>query len=192
MILRFLIVGALGALLASASETTVVGPGVQPSAGLTIGFVAQQSGQGLDTAHDITYEVLNAKSNRTVTVFLPEDPAQLCMLDLFNTEGERVLKTTLGRQLGARFDELEQTVKLTERIGPRTIFQSSSNTVTTRSFRVDGGASMPILPAPERLFQITKPGTYTLRLQIQCYIPITNDIVRLYRLAPAEVSLIKR
>ncbi|HOC58112.1 MAG TPA: hypothetical protein PKI20_21015 [Verrucomicrobiota bacterium] len=87
-------------------------------------------------------------------------PPQLARLHMTGPDGKAVPKTRLGETFGTKFDRIryEDTVHGWSRANIEAQGPYDSR---------GGGFTGPILPAPAKLFQMKKPGVYTLEVQMQ-------------------------
>jgi hypothetical protein len=115
-------------------------------------------------------------------------------LTMLDAAGKEVPKTKLGAEFGIKFEQLRSFQDIVPT--PRTGYSS----VQIASILVQGAyddtdaVSGPLLPAVNDLFQITKPGIYTLEIQMQMFLihKDTNQWTReLIRFTPVSIKVQK-
>ncbi len=112
----------------------------------------------------------------------------LAKIEMVGPDGRPVAKTALGRSVGAKFDEVKR-------------FEDAFHGWTVGSVEADSpydsrdvGFSGPRLPAPGDMFEMEKPGSYKLELQMQMFRVIkgTNQWTReLIRFSPIHIRIEK-
>jgi len=113
------------------------------------------------------------------------EPEYAYRLLLRDEDGEVVAPTSVGNRYGKKFDALK-------------VYDKSAVT-ESRSYRVVAAPASPgsVLPAPQDLFKLTKPGRYTLFVEAQCFygsFPGTYPFTNLYplRFPPVKLPIVKR
>jgi hypothetical protein len=123
-------------------------------------------------------------TNGSAWFVVPVEPEYAYQVELLDTNGVAVPKTELGKKVGTKFLD----------------FEASKNEVKIKRLRADKkgkAVAMPILFRPSDLFQIDKPGIYTLRIRFQILTfprtgpnrrDYTNDLIRF---PPLDYPLVK-
>jgi hypothetical protein len=108
-------------------------------------------------------------------------------IKMTDSEGNEVPKTALGGRCGSKFDNLRLITDF--KVG---------NTVAQGSYKDNpGGRGETIfLRKPDELFQMNKPGVYTLEIQMQMfrYLPSYDPVERskgLFRFSPIKIKVEK-
>jgi hypothetical protein len=123
------------------------------------------------------------------TVFYPR-PDYLARVSLSKDKGQVLSATPLGQQLGSKFTELTNYSfeKIEKRIGG-----SSAGAPKIGRLRTNAGASER-LPAPEKLFELSDPGRYTLKLELQVFEQVksgTNYDYELVKFPPMNLAVVR-
>ena len=103
-------------------------------------------------------------------------------LDMTGPSGKEVQKTPLGRQYGARFDDIGRYSP--EWSGPG--FHSGSRLMRVEAYGPydegePGFSGTSLIPAPSQLFQMRQPGIYKLQVEMQLFrggAPWGSNVVR--------------
>jgi len=107
-------------------------------------------------------------------------------IKMTDSEGKKVSKTSLGKRFGSRFDSLHLITD--SKVGSTEAWGSYKDNPGL------GGALF--LPKPEELFQMDKPGIYTLEIQMQMfryassYDPVERSKT-LFRFSPVKIKVEK-
>ncbi len=121
-----------------------------------------------------------------VPLMFAVDPAYFAKLKLLDSQGKEVPRTRLGRTYGSKFDKLK-SYKTTRLQGVS----------AWGSYHENKGLGAGIyLTAPKDLFQIEKPGTYTLQIEMQMFrytaSPKLEDwTTNLLRFSPITVTVLR-
>ncbi len=122
-----------------------------------------------------------------VGIWFPLDPAYGVKVKMFGPSGKEVKRTSLGRDYGTKWDKLHSNKD--------TRLQSVQ---AWGSFEENKGQSSAggSLPAPQELFKMDEPGTYTMEVEIQLFRhPSTRDTDawsrNLLRFSPIKIKVEK-
>jgi hypothetical protein len=155
--IHYKIVCQVGVFLLYLSSRTAMAAGVKHSDttnGVYSEFILDREGY-LASSNKIEFSfVRDTNSEPTTIVFLKKE--FLCQMQLTDEQGNNVPFTSFGENFGARFLQISN-------YSPEVIQRVPFKYWITRR----QGNEVETLPAPEELFQIAKPGHYTLRLQLQ-------------------------
>lgn len=113
------------------------------------------------------------------------------MLDAF---GKEIPRTKLGQDFGSKFDEVRSYEALIQIENGGYHNGHMGSIVAQGTYDVADGVSGPLLPAAKDLFQIDKPGIYTLEIQMQMFQihKNTNQWTReLIRFSPIKIKIEK-
>lgn len=106
-------------------------------------------------------------------------------IKMIDSEGNEVPKTALGERCGSKFDSL------------RLITDSNVGRTTAQgSYKDNPHGETIFLRKPDELFQMDKPGIYTLEIQMQMfrYVPSYDPVERskdLFRFSPIKIKVEK-
>jgi hypothetical protein len=95
---------------------------------------------------------------------VPTKPEYAYQIELFDTNGVAVPKTAAGKKMGTKFLDFDQkSAVIRSTAGPE------PNAMRTMVMEIVGGerSPSPFTLRPSDLFEITKPGNYTLRMRFQ-------------------------
>jgi hypothetical protein len=124
------------------------------------------------------------------------DPNYGIKIKMFGPDGNEVTKTKLGESFGLNFDQVHsyKDVIHTGLMGYHSSHMGGIEAQGRYDERDGPLLSGPLLPAPKELFQIEKPGIYTLEIQMQMFrvIKSTNQWTReLIQFSPIKIRVEK-
>jgi hypothetical protein len=94
-------------------------------------------------------------TNGPIHIVFPTQPEYAYQVELFDTNGIAIQKTEMGKQVGKRFDDFDE-------------FAMKKNIkVNAEAVKKNEPAPWSLMFRPIDLFEIDKPGNYTLRIQFQ-------------------------
>jgi len=143
----------------------------------------------------LIFGVWKTTTNNYAMVYIPTEPEYAYQVELLDTNGTAMPKTRLGEQVGRRFFALDTTF-------------SSEGAQLRRAYATDkpgfpsqylffpskpGHGGRPVY-SPNDLFDIKKPGRFTLRIQFQIIVRTgtgKNKTAHIVRFPPLDYPLVK-
>lgn len=132
----------------------------------------------------LVYKVFTSGANK-VLVSCPTDRRFRCVLDLRDAENKRVAKTREGKGYGASFFELKEFRD--GRMATMIALPASPDEVNQDL--LSGGF---ILPGVSDLFNIEKPGKYTLRAEFQVFLRASGKPLTLTRFSAVSLNIVQK
>lgn len=99
-------------------------------------------------------------STGAVELNYPRDPSYGVKIKMLSPDGKEAVKTSQGRKFGSKFDRLKS-------YSDTQMFPESADEAYEKNPNL-GGAGI-FLPAPMELFQMKKPGIYSLEIEMQMF-----------------------
>jgi hypothetical protein len=94
-------------------------------------------------------------TNGPARLAIPPQPEYAYKVELFDTNGIAITKTEMGNNIGSKFDDFDESALKTH------------TKINAEAFKKSELAAWWLMFRPSDLFEITKPGNYTLRIQFQ-------------------------
>lgn len=184
IVLMCLIVLGHDALATGFSET---------NSGVYVAISGSSTNESIMFNDSLAWHPYCSKASNEVEFNYPDNSyaIKIALLDVF---GKQVPKTKLGEGFGVKFDQLHSYQDIVQ--PPKMGYSSShiGSILAQGSHNNSDPVSGPLLPAPNELFQIEEPGSYTLEIQMQMFLihKNTNQWSReLIRFSPVKIKVIR-
>ena len=108
-------------------------------------------------------------------IYIPFNPEYLCQIELYDTNGNAMAKTRMGKKYGINYSQAKKWyTKISEQDRKEMHFEKTSSVLTPQI----GIASWRLFKISD-CFEIKKPGDYTLEIKLQVYkrLILGKDIV---------------
>lgn len=127
------------------------------------------------------------------TEFNYPDPARGIKIKMLDFRGKQIRRTELGKSYGTKFDKLSRFQDIIP--APHAGYSSGhvGSILAKGSYNDTDAVSGPLLPSAQDLFQIQKPGIYTLEIQMQMFLihKTANQWTRkLIRFSPVKIKVV--
>lgn len=183
-VLIFLTVLALKGLSADFSET---------NGGIYVAISGSSTNESVPFNESLAWRPFCSSTSGEAEMNYP-DRSYGIKLGMFDAFGKQVPKTKLGESFGVKFDQLHNYQDVISQ--PKMGYSSThiGSVLAQGPYDETAPVSGPVLPAPNELFQIEKPGDYTLEIQMQMFLihKDTNVWTReLIRFSPIRIHVTK-